>query len=89
MSRRKPRCNPTSAHANWLRHPVTQCALRAIETHEQSFIDTLVRDATSGLVTDEQVRMNAVGLKTCKAVKALLNNSANFKFTKQELIGIE
>lgn len=76
-------------HDNWIKHPMTQAGLRAIKEHASRFSKALVRDATDPNVTDEQVRMNAVGLKTCDAIMLLLSTPGNFKLTQQELLNTQ
>jgi hypothetical protein len=78
-----------TAHANWLKQSMTQAALRAVQTHEESFVESLIRDVSNPTVTDSEIRQKVVGLKTCWAIRAILNDKASFKLTKQELLTIQ
>jgi len=78
-----------TAHANWLAHPMTKGALRAIQNHRESFIKHISVNATSSDVTDEQIRMSAMGVKTCDTIESLLYNKDRFILTKQDLLTIQ
>ena len=69
-----------SAHKQWLELNVTKSALAAIEEHKGKFIKSLIRDAFDKDVSSDQIRLLAVGLKTCDAIVVLLKTSENFKF---------
>ena len=75
----------STLHGSWMRNPITEHAMIIIRNHKHSFIKSLSRDATNPDVTDEQIRMNAVGMKTCDAILILLENSTNFKLSAEQL----
>lgn len=71
----------STAHNNWLKHPLTQAAFRAIEEHKYRFIEAIERDSSDVKnVSNKKIRTYAVGLKTCSAIKELLSDSNNFHF---------
>lgn len=72
-------------HDSWLNHPMTKAAFRAIDDHEDSFIESMSVDATSPTVTDEQMRFKIIGMKTCRAIRAKLRMKENFSLTTNEL----
>lgn len=62
-------------HQQWLEMPATRTVLSALTKHKDEFIDLLIAHATNQSVTDQQLRLHAVSLKTIDATIQLLTNT--------------
>lgn len=72
-------------HDNWLNHPMTKAAFRAIENHRQSFVKKSESGVVDSNVTDAQIRMLVMGSKTCDYIRMILQDKDKFQLTPNEL----
>lgn len=61
-------------HEEWLRMPMTQLALKAIDKHADRHLAILQRDALSSVVTDNQIRGTVISLQNTLAIKSLVSD---------------
>jgi hypothetical protein len=59
----------------WRQQPVTNAVLQAIKLHRESFSNVISSEAQNPLITDQQIRYNAVAIRTIDAIFAILTDS--------------
>ena len=61
-------------HEEWLQHPMTKLALKAVDLHGEKHAEILTRDALNTNVADSSIRGIVISLQNTRAIKTLLSD---------------